>query len=70
LRKIAPGFEPHGGMLVPVRGAMNQGASVILKGQGDDHAETPTVPPRDVMDDLVDSLAALEDSGMLANSLR
>lgn len=61
LRKIAPGFEPTGAVLVPVH----------LSGDKSDHptAQTPEsvegisqVPERerDVMDDLVDQLAALD----------
>ncbi|KAF9530726.1 hypothetical protein CPB83DRAFT_850201 [Crepidotus variabilis] len=53
LRRIAPGFEPFGGPLVPTKGSQG---SVGL-----DHVALPTSPPkRDVMDDLVDHLAALE----------
>ena len=58
LRKIAPGFEPHGGPLVPsVRGTTVQ------------NVKTATSPTRDVMDDLVDKLAALEEmsSGTLSS---
>jgi len=58
LRKIAPGFEPHGGPLVPsVRGTTVQ------------NVEMATSPARDVMDDLVDKLAALEEmsSGTLSS---
>ena len=53
LRKIAPGFEPHGGPLVPVRGAKQN--------LGGNREVEVGVPPRDVMDDLVDQLAALEN---------
>lgn len=51
LRKIAPGFEPHGGPLVPVRGTNARGSGEV---------ETAILPSRDIMDDLVDKLAALE----------
>lgn len=53
LRKIAPGFEPHGGPLVPVREVPQN-----LGGKG----EAGVAPARDVMDDLVDQLAALENN--------
>ncbi|KAJ6519180.1 hypothetical protein C8R45DRAFT_950444 [Mycena sanguinolenta] len=52
LRRIAPGFEPEGHLLVPTKRS-----SVI--------APTPAVapePPRSVMDDLVDQLAALDSA--------
>lgn len=55
LRKIAPGFEPMGSVLVPTHLSGNRadangtGASNSSQGQ-----------ERDVMDDLVDQLAALD----------
>jgi hypothetical protein len=54
LRRIAPGFEPHGGPLVPTRNSMNtyQGGPAAY--------EQPHQQSRSVMDDLVDQLAALE----------
>ncbi|KAH9041507.1 hypothetical protein EDB83DRAFT_2409282 [Lactarius deliciosus] len=64
LRRIAPGFEPRGAPLVPVKTgiALDQqqkedgmgGKAVAAAGQGGH--------PRDVMDDLVDRLAALESA--------
>ncbi|KAH9005648.1 hypothetical protein EDB86DRAFT_3061785 [Lactarius hatsudake] len=64
LRRIAPGFEPRGAPLVPVKTgiALDQqqkedgidGNAVAAAGQGGQ--------PRDVMDDLVDRLAALESA--------
>ncbi|KAJ7102562.1 hypothetical protein B0H15DRAFT_815180 [Mycena belliarum] len=51
LRRIAPGFEPgEGHLLVPTKRA-----SVVAP-------VSPPQPPRSVMDDLVDQLAALESS--------
>jgi len=58
LRKIAPGFEPHGGPLVP---SIKQNPSMFTTLRGSGEAETVTSPARDVMDDLVDKLAALEE---------
>lgn len=57
LRKIAPGFEPMGSVLVPTHLSGNQvdpGATGT--------SNSPQVPEkeRDVMDDLVDQLAALD----------
>ncbi|KAF8151993.1 hypothetical protein K438DRAFT_1539453, partial [Mycena galopus ATCC 62051] len=52
LRRIAPGFEPEGHLLVPTKRS-----SII--------ATAPTAspqPPRSVMDDLVDQLAALDSA--------
>jgi len=68
LHRIAPGFEPLSAPLVPVKtgAALGQlqeqgreegggdAASSLAAGQGQ--------PQRDVMDDLVERLAALEDS--------
>ena len=62
LRRIAPGFEPHGGPLVPTKSASprNSLASPI---QGMvDESNRHDQRPRSVMDDLVDQLAALEGS--------
>ncbi|KAF8504711.1 hypothetical protein F5888DRAFT_776741 [Russula emetica] len=68
LRRIAPGFEPLSAPLVPVKtgaalgqqeqqegGFRSDGGTTITGGGQDLHQ-------RDVMDDLVDRLAALEDS--------
>ncbi|TFK68919.1 hypothetical protein BDN72DRAFT_870805 [Pluteus cervinus] len=49
LRRIAPGFEPQGSVLVPTRPAQNP-------------LPEPT-PVRSVMDDLVDHLANLSSGG-------
>lgn len=53
LRKIAPGFEPQGTPLVPVK--------MTLAGDNT-HSEASPEPraERSVMDDLVDQLAALD----------
>jgi hypothetical protein len=60
LRRIAPGFEPRSAPLVPVK----TGAALVghQEGGSDSTAAGLDLPPRDVMDDLVDSLAAMEDS--------
>ncbi|KAF8151559.1 hypothetical protein B0H34DRAFT_790884 [Crassisporium funariophilum] len=56
LRRIAPGFEPHGSLLVPTKNPGNP--SPHQAGElGQDKAHQRT---RSVMDDLVDQLAALE----------
>lgn len=59
LRRIAPGFEPRSAPLVPVK----TGAALGLQeGGSNSNAAGQDLPQRDVMDDLVDKLAALEDS--------
>ncbi|KAF8480429.1 hypothetical protein DFH94DRAFT_692743 [Russula ochroleuca] len=70
LRRIAPGFEPRSAPLVPVK----TGAALGQEQQQQQHegggdptaaaagAAGQDLPQRDVMDDLVDRLAALEDS--------
>ena len=67
LRRIAPGFEPLSAPLVPVK----TGAALEREGQdeeggggrgGDAAADGRGQPRRDVMDDLVERLAALEGS--------
>ncbi|KAH9988773.1 hypothetical protein BJV74DRAFT_459407 [Russula compacta] len=68
LRRIAPGFEPLGGPLVPVKTGAALGQQ--QQEEGSDAAAAAAaataggegLPQRDVMDDLVDRLAALEDS--------
>ncbi|KAF8900847.1 hypothetical protein CPB84DRAFT_1815323 [Gymnopilus junonius] len=60
LRRIAPGFEPHGGPLVPTKSASPR-SSVASPPQGM-LGEGIRQQPRSVMDDLVDQLAALEGS--------
>ncbi|KAF7340213.1 hypothetical protein MVEN_01939900 [Mycena venus] len=52
LRRIAPGFEPEGHLLVPTKRS-----SVIATGP----AISPQ-PPKSVMEDLVDQLAALDSA--------
>ncbi|KDR66927.1 hypothetical protein GALMADRAFT_258810 [Galerina marginata CBS 339.88] len=61
LRRIAPGFEPHGSLLVPT---MTKGGSGPQEAGGANLNEHTTShqPARSVMDDLVDQLAALEGS--------
>ena len=66
LRRIAPGFEPRSAPLVPVKtgAALGQEQQQQHEGGGgsDSTAAGQDLPQRDVMDDLVDRLAALEDS--------
>lgn len=52
LRKIAPGFEPSGNVLVPTKSVSSGGNE-----EGKTHERT-----RSVMDDLVDQLAALDSA--------
>jgi len=71
LRKIAPGFEPSSGPLVPTKlshSSSPQSSTVI--GSESIDAKTDSVHPedgfgvkkRDVMDDLVDQLAAIDSA--------
>jgi len=61
LRRIAPGFEPSSTPLVPVR--TGAAALDLQQGKQEQQHEMGRDPPqKDVMDDLVDKLAALEDS--------
>ena len=61
LRRIAPGFEPHSGPLVPTR---NTGNSITTYEGGSNGYDQPQFQSRSVMDDLVDQLAALDsDAG-------
>lgn len=64
LRRIAPGFEPRSAPLVPVKtgAALGQEQQQLEGGGSDSTAASQDLPQRDVMDDLVDRLAALEDS--------
>ena len=59
LRRIAPGFEPHGGPLVPTR---NTGNSMNTYKDGPAVYEQPHQQSRSVMDDLIDQLAALDSA--------
>jgi len=66
LRRIAPGFEPSSAPLVPVKTgvALGQQQQEQRQQQQQQHREGAAgqdLPQRDVMDDLVDRLAALED---------
>lgn len=63
LRRVAPGFEPESGPLVPKQmggGALGSGSNKAT------HAQGPilggSAQPRSVMDDVVDQLAALDSS--------
>uniref|UniRef100_A0A8H8CFE5 Uncharacterized protein n=1 Tax=Psilocybe cubensis TaxID=181762 RepID=A0A8H8CFE5_PSICU len=75
LRRIAPGFEPHGSLLVPTPKGGTSSSTNAHHGYGYDEAHAnvsgggkmqvpppPPPPTRSVMDDLVDQLAALEGS--------
>jgi hypothetical protein len=68
LRRIAPGFEPRSAPLVPVKtgaalGQQQQQQQAQEKWQEEAGGDTGQGQPRrDVMDDLVERLAALEDS--------
>ena len=59
LRRIAPGFEPHGGPLVPSR---NTGTNSMntFEGGAAGYQQQPHQQNRSVMDDLVDELASLD----------
>ncbi|KAF9039222.1 hypothetical protein BJ165DRAFT_374463 [Panaeolus papilionaceus] len=65
LRRIAPGFEPHGNLLVPTKTATQQTTpsstgtpNLNVNPNTQMHQQT-----RSVMDDLVDQLAALDARG-------
>lgn len=64
LRRIAPGFEPRAAPLVPVKTGLALDQQQRMEdAAGSDAAaaaECQGGHPRDVMDDLVDRLAALE----------
>ncbi|CAK5265447.1 unnamed protein product [Mycena citricolor] len=56
LRRIAPGFEPgEGHVLVPTKRSSLVGSPPPVSA-----APTPPAPPKSVMDDLVDRLAAMD----------
>jgi len=59
LRRIAPGFEPHGGPLVPTRNSRNSMNAYETEAGA---YEQPHQQSRSVMDDLIDQLAALESN--------
>lgn len=61
LRRVAPGFEPQGGMLVPDK-VVRTGSGVggEKEGDGGEEQKPGHERQRSVMDDLVDHLAALE----------
>ncbi|KAJ6569500.1 hypothetical protein B0H19DRAFT_696691 [Mycena capillaripes] len=52
LRRIAPGFEPEGHLLVPTKRSSVIAAAPV----------SPPQPPKSVMEDLVDQLAALDSA--------
>lgn len=59
LRKVAPGFEPSGAMLVPVHLGGSKGMPSDTLGESSVMSSSQ-VTERDVMGDLVDQLAAME----------
>lgn len=60
LRRIAPGFEPRGSLLVPTK---TGSGSLHRPSASQSSIQQPSSPPaRSVMDDLVDQLAALEST--------
>ncbi|KAG8687739.1 hypothetical protein FRC08_011826 [Ceratobasidium sp. 394] len=54
LRRIAPGFDPDMGALLPTK------LSAVTPSVPANHPETVAPAPRSAMDDLVDQLAAME----------
>ena len=61
LRRVAPGFEPQGGMLVPDKVVRaGGGAGGEKEGDGGEGQKPGHERQRSVMDDLVEHLAALE----------
>ncbi|KAF9557918.1 hypothetical protein CPC08DRAFT_764278 [Agrocybe pediades] len=68
LRRIAPGFEPHGGPLVPTQRLGSTQSMTPLPGQQASSSNAATHQrSRSVMDDLVDQLAALESTSSASN---
>ena len=61
LRRIAPGFEPHSGPLVPTRNTGNS-MNTYEGGAAGGYEQQPHQQSRSVMDDLIDQLAALDSS--------
>jgi hypothetical protein len=61
LRRIAPGFEPHGGPLVPTRNTGNS-MNTLEGGAAAAFEQQPHQQSRSVMDDLIDQLAALDSA--------
>ena len=61
LRRIAPGFEPHGGPLVPTRNTGNT-MNTLEGGAAAGYEQQPHQQSRSVMDDLIDQLAALDSA--------
>jgi len=70
LRRIAPGFEPESGPLVPTRMSAALGEAGAEGGEGKATAAPGGmhVRTRSVMDDLVDHLAALDAVSTSSNS--
>lgn len=63
LRRIAPGFEPSGGTLVPTKLAPRKETSPPLtQSLGSRQFPSSSPPPRDVMNELVDQLVALDSA--------
>jgi hypothetical protein len=63
LRKIAPGFEPLGSVLVPTRRTNLGGGTASSGDEGDGGSSRPGHKhTKSVMEDLVDQLAALDSA--------
>ncbi|KAK0462894.1 uncharacterized protein EV420DRAFT_1143504 [Desarmillaria tabescens] len=61
LRKIAPGFEPAGSVLVPTKtGSVSNPPSYSTPDPGPERPSSGHQQSKSVMDDLVDQLAALD----------
>lgn len=64
LKRVAPGFEPQGGLLVPTKTFSTDmhpdGVSGNIPGSGPDTPEGNHNRSKSVMDDLVEHLASLE----------
>ncbi|KAG8906021.1 hypothetical protein FRB99_007753 [Tulasnella sp. 403] len=63
LRRVAPGFEPDSGPLVPKRmGGVGLNQATVSEANRDG-AQAPKSNGRSVMEDMVDQLAALDAQG-------
>ena len=61
LRRIAPGFEPHGGPLVPTRSTVGNSMNTH-EGGAVAYDQPHQQKNRSVMDDLIDQLATLDSA--------
>jgi hypothetical protein len=62
LRRIAPGFEPHSGPLVPTRNTGSSMNTTTYEGGAAGYEQPHHQQSRSVMDDLIDQLAALDSA--------